>query len=265
MTKFIQGDEVRLKPGHRFEPLTNEGGTLKVIRVETIEPRNGLPEFSAVLCRGAFGDFFLDPEEIEQANPKPVFIGIGGKLAAGKDTVADYLVANHGFVKIGMSDPLHKAMLTLNPLVDWTEDFDQITYAGATRDFGYTDAKANFPEYRRLLQAFGTEVGRQLFGEDVWVDLARKRALELLSQGKSVILTGIRFQNELQMVQGQLGDTWWVTRRDPQTLEPLATFDKSAIHASENGVSEADFDRSLVNIALPDLYSTVDFMLETMP
>src|SRR5690349_22289773 len=112
-------------------------------------------------------------------------VGIGGRLAAGKDTVADYLVGK-GWLKFGMSDPLHEAMLRLNPIVssepyisyedhygykEWSTS--EVTYQSATDDLGYTEAKAAYPEYRRLLQAFGTEVVRELIGDNVWVDIMK--------------------------------------------------------------------------------------------
>ena len=44
-------------------------------------------------------------------------IGLGGKLRAGKDAVGDYLEEKHDFVKLGMSDALNEALLTLNPWI----------------------------------------------------------------------------------------------------------------------------------------------------
>ena len=51
---------------------------------------------------------------------------------------------------------------------------ERVTYREAIEERGYTEAKAEFPEVRRLLQVFGTEVGRDLFGENVWVDIMKR-------------------------------------------------------------------------------------------
>lgn len=152
-------------------------------------------------------------------------IGLGGALRAGKDTVADYLVEHHGFTKVGMSDPLLKAMMKLDPIIDarYGDRFSDVI-----NDHGYTQAKSFYPEVRRLLQVFGTEVSRDLFGEDVWVD-AMKRTV--LASGDKVVVSGIRFPNEVKAIESLGGQTWWVSRPG---------FEGDG-HASETSVSEADF------------------------
>ena len=189
-------------------------------------------------------------------------IGIGGKLAAGKDTVADYLVSQ-GWVKFGMSDPLHESMLQLNPIVAsdvqivYEDHFGykehaaiQTDYRDATEHYGYTAAKEEFPEYRRLLQAFGTEVGRSLFGESVWVDIMKRRVSAAAEGGHDVVVTGIRFPNEVDAIKELRGELWWVTRNGHSTTDG---------HASETSVSADDFDIVILNNGdFDDLYDEVD-------
>lgn len=186
---------------------------------------------------------------------QPLLIGIGGKLASGKDTAADHLVSKHGFVKIGMSDPLHEAMATLNPIISTTGDGGETrTYNEATKKFGYNGAKAEYPEYRRLLQVFGTELARNLFGEDVWVEQARSTIEHLMGLGLDVVVTGIRYPNEAEMIRSLGGRAWWIVR---PTDEP------ESHHASENSVDSGDFDIALLNFAtLKDFGETVDRSLE---
>lgn len=178
-------------------------------------------------------------------------IGIGGLLASGKDTVADYLVDEYAWHKMGMSDPLHNAMLTLNAIVAiHPHSGSIIRYGDLTDDVGYVEAK-NLPEYRRLLQVFGTEVVRELFGNTVWVDNARKRIKAVLDAGGDVILTGLRYPNEVELIRELGGTTWWVDR--PGFLISGST------HTSENSVSEEDFDVTIENVGtLADLYAVVD-------
>lgn len=193
--------------------------------------------------------------------------GMGGLLRSGKDTISDRLVEKHGYVKLGMSDPLHQAMMTLDPIVgkkvinlsdasmkkDLLEVVEEVSYVDATEELGYTKAKEIYPEYRRLLQAFGTDVMRNMFGENVWVDLAAQRIEELREEGKeNIVITGIRYPNELRMLVNLGGQSIWVDR----------TSSVASTHSSETSVHPSQFDSVLDNTGtLEDLYKIVDTQL----
>lgn len=186
-------------------------------------------------------------------------VGIGGKLASGKDAVADYLVENYGWVKLGMSDALAGALYTLNPLVStrvrflgiplWTK---HVRYQEVADRVGYVEAKT-LPEVRRLLQVLGTEVGRNMIDEDVWTDMMVKRVRSLISpEVPGIIVTGVRFENEIEAISDELsGNLWWVVR-------PSLEDGVNASHSSENSVSASDFDVEIWNTGtLGDLYEKV--------
>lgn len=188
-------------------------------------------------------------------------IGIGGLLSSGKDTVADYLVKEHGWAKMGMSDPLWEALKTLNPYIpvqggllpmplsDLLEVIDNIDQSD---DDPYVKAKKN-KEVRRLLQVLGTEIGRDMIGQNTWTDIAKRKALSYHAMGQNVIITGIRFPNEIEMVSEIGGELWWVDR------PTLINEDASANHASENSINSQLFSRVINNNgSLEDLYREVD-------
>ncbi len=183
-------------------------------------------------------------------------IGLGGRLTSGKDTVSDHLVESGGWVKIGMSDALHKVLLTIDPFVEMPIQTNSgmgtrvVHYHTLFESVGYTDSKKN-TEVRRLLQVIGTEVGRKMFGEDVWVDIAAHNAQALMDQGYNVALTGIRFPNEVEAVHKLGGELWWVERPGLELGAP-------GEHESEALTSDA-FDRILSNDGtLEDLYGKID-------
>lgn len=181
-------------------------------------------------------------------------IGLGGKLRSGKDAVADHLVANHGFKKMGMSDALHEAMLALDPWVEWHREDEPDRYSDIIRRKGYVEAKT-YPEVRRLLQVLGTEVGRNMIGENVWVDIMGGKIRRHLEAGTSVVVTGIRFENEAALIRQFGGLAAWVERPNPDAT-PAST------HASENGVRSSDFDAQIVNDGtLEHLYGLADALL----
>lgn len=175
--------------------------------------------------------------------------GIGGRLTAGKDVFADRLVDTQGFIKLNMSTPLLAAMLKLDPWINLDMDVgeaDEIWYQGEHIKFsqllnlvGYVDSK-NHKDVRDFLQKLGTEVGRHMFGDNVWVDMAKNRIRKLLDDGKNVVITGIRFQNELDMIFDLGGVSIWVER-------PSLDESSQEAHKSENSLGADDFERIIYN------------------
>jgi hypothetical protein len=193
------------------------------------------------------------PQEDSVAPPvkRGILIGLGGRLRHGKDEVADALVGQYEFQKYGMSDPLNEALLTLNPIVVATTKLDQggesdrvvsekVYYRDLHARVGYVEAKKN-PEVRRLLQMLGTDVGRKMIDPDIWVKIARERIEKSLSEGKNVVITAIRFPNEVSMVEKLGGALVWV-HRPGKEFEPS----KDA-HASETSVNIQNFPITLHN------------------
>ena len=117
-------------------------------------------------------------------------VGICGYATAGKDVVADTLVDEFGFVKVNMSEALHRYMMTLNPIIGTDSVHGQARYRDIVHEFGYVGAKRH-EEVRRLLQVFGTEVGRSI-DPNLWV----KERDKIAGQYENVVTTGIRFANE---------------------------------------------------------------------
>lgn len=181
-------------------------------------------------------------------------IGLGGPYQSGKDTVADYLVAQHGFVKLGMSDVLNDFVAAIDPILYFSDGYGggrYVRYAEYVKYVGYVAAKEN-SEVRRLLQTTGTEAGRKILGEDVWVNGARRR-IEQARLTSSVVMTGIRFPNEVDMIRELLGSSWWVSR-------PGFAGDS---HASERSVTSDDFDYLLSNdTTIAKLHEHTDYLLD---
>lgn len=196
-------------------------------------------------------------KEIIYQSERPVLIGLGGRLASGKDEIADELVRNHGYVKVGMSDVLHQAMLALDPIVSPSSSTSGLVqvrrYSEWVDAVGYVEAKKN-PEVRRLLQNLGTEVGRKMLGSNIWVTTMKARLQGLRAEGKDVVITGIRYPNEVTMVERLRGKLVWVDRPG---------YEAAGGHASENSVSGSDFHQTIVNDgSLEDLYEKAGDLLK---
>lgn len=126
-------------------------------------------------------------------------VGLTGFAGSGKDAFAKYLIATGDFVRIGFADAVKEMALVLDPLL----------YVGdmSTHPFGYSylsnivmangwDKAKQIKTVREYLQILGTEAGRNILGENVWVNAAGEKAQLILDQGYNVVITDVRFKNE---------------------------------------------------------------------
>lgn len=142
-------------------------------------------------------------------------IGLTGYARTGKDTVGRYLVENHGYTRVAFADAVRDAVYALNPIVQMPLEEDP-THWARVQDLvnwkGWDKVKTEYPEIRALLQRMGTEVGRELFGPDFWIDIAFDKVLNILNNGGKVVITDVRFENEAGIVHAWTGETWRIDR-----------------------------------------------------
>lgn len=140
-----------------------------------------------------------------------MIIGITGQKGAGKDTIADYLVSEYGFIKVGFADALKGAVAQLFILTDeQVERFkenDAITIWANSKDFPLVSLTTPLT-MRIILQRMGTEVGRELFGENFWVHLLAAK----IDKVQNYVIKDVRFENEADMVENFAGHMWRVLR-----------------------------------------------------
>ncbi len=190
-------------------------------------------------------------------------IGLSGKKRAGKDTVAAHLVANYGYTRYAFADIMRTAALALDPIIPQHDGMPETVRlsnffddATAPTVDEWEIAKAN-PEVRRLLQRLGTEVGRDLFGQDFWVDRTFD-AIDFnrdLGPDARVVITDVRFDNEVAAVHEKGGRV--VRVRRPMIVPAILE------HPSETALDDfAYFDHVLDNDRdIAALHDRVDDMM----
>lgn len=141
-----------------------------------------------------------------------MLIAFSGLKGSGKDTAAKVLINEYGFTKIAFADALRESLLTLNPWIADVPFYGTAPLAELIEAVGWDWAKNNVPEVRRLMQVFGTEVGRQILGENVWVDLLAKKYRDIAASSSRYVITDCRFPNEVNFVKDTYGDVVWVDR-----------------------------------------------------
>lgn len=117
------------------------------------------------------------------------------------------LVDRFGFTRRGFADAVRRVLYELNPYVaidGWDERF---RVQSVVDEHGWEYAKAN-TEIRQLLQRLGTEAGRGVLGEDIWV----RTAMTNLKYEESYVFTDVRFPNEADAIIHQGGRLWKMER-----------------------------------------------------
>lgn len=178
---------------------------------------------------------------------KVKLIGINGYARTGKDTVADILVKEYGFVRVAFADKLREAAYALNPYVVDETGYEHVTLQWVIDMYGWDGYKETIfgKDIRRILQRMGTEVGRNILGEDIWVDAVLN---DLDDEGKYVF-TDCRFFNEAYAVTNLWGQVW---RVDRPGVGPVND------HISEVGIDDWNFDVRINNAgSLEDLAEKV--------
>lgn len=181
-------------------------------------------------------------------------IGLSGYARSGKDEAAKVLVEEYGFTRVAFADKLRETLYALNPLVAVeVEDYEvnvgieeEIIRGGHSEEevylvdviaqFGWDGYKESYygTEIRRLLQRMGTEVGRDILGENIWVD----STFHNLSYDSKIVITDCRFVNEAKAVLNRGGKMWRVER---EGVGPVND------HPSEIGLDNWNFDVKLHN------------------
>jgi hypothetical protein len=189
-----------------------------------------------------------------------MIIGLTGKRLSGKDTVANYLVEKHGFQHVYFSKKMKQAVAALFDITEEeVDDFKSdrggtIPYCTVRLDIG-GDFTKEFG-WVEFLQRFGTDMGRKVLGEDLWVDLAfGPGSLKFFEE--NYVVKDVRFENEGQRIL-DLGGKIIELRRD-------VIDEENDGHESEFGLPDWMAEYVIANTStIESLYKDVDAVLENI-
>jgi hypothetical protein len=134
-------------------------------------------------------------------------IGLCGYAGAGKDAAA-WGLTQRGWTKVAFADPVRQSLLNLNPTVINPVNGMPLRLSEALSEYGWDKIKL-WPQVRTLLQRIGTEAGRNIHGQDCWVNIARRKIDGLSGD---VVVTDVRFLNEVAMIRELGGQIIRITR-----------------------------------------------------
>lgn len=126
-----------------------------------------------------------------------MLIGIVGFIGSGKGTVGDILESK-GFIKDSFAKPLKDAA---SVMFGWPRNLlegdTEVSRKWREEPDAYWSEQFQKQFTPRLaLQLMGTEAGRNVFHKDIWVISLLNRA-----RGKDVVVTDVRFRNEIDYIQ----------------------------------------------------------------
>lgn len=176
--------------------------------------------------------------------PRVEVIGLSGWARVGKDTVAARLVEKHGYKRMSFADPMREALYRLNPEID--VDSYSMNLATAVDLMGWETLKSVSSSIRGLMQRMGTEVGREMFGENFWVDTA----LDSVEDGSKIVFADVRFPNEADAIKALGGEVWRISR---EGVGPAND------HISETALDSYFFSLYIVNDGtIENTYACID-------
>lgn len=152
------------------------------------------------------------------------YIGICGKMGTGKDYIASNIIMPYidtillkKCIIWSLAD-----QLKVNVMVENNVKYDEL-YIAKTR------------ESRKLLQEKGTEMGRNIYGKDIWVRYLDAWSKVLQHKGyEFVIIPDVRFIEEIEYIKQKHGLIFKIDapNRNKQRIEKEDTFE-TQFHASE--------------------------------
>lgn len=173
----------------------------------------------------------------------PFILGVTGFKRSGKSEIRKYLVRTYGFTVIPMAKPL-KDMLQVG--LGLTDE----EVSGSLKEVPCEALGDQTP--RHAMQTLGTEWGRMMIHDKLWVSRWKVNALEATSD---VVADDVRFQNESDAIRDLGGKILRVTRPGS----------KATAHPSEQALEDLTVDCSIWNAGtLADLHRSVDRALRVL-
>lgn len=178
-----------------------------------------------------------------------MIIGLSGYAQSGKDTVAEHLIKYYGYKRVAFADPIRQALYKLDPKIR-IDEMVGASLSNAVDHMGWEEVKRLSGDARELLQRMGTEVGREMFGQDFWVD----QAFRGVSKFNDVVLTDVRFPNEYRAIKSRDGIIIRIVKPGTSAVN---------LHASETALDNHSFDATIVNDgSKEELYKKVDEVIK---
>jgi hypothetical protein len=184
-----------------------------------------------------------------------VLLGITGRKYNGKDTAAEYLVKKYGYMQLTMAEPL-KEMCKI------AFGFNQRQLHGDLKET--IDSNWGISP-RNALQFLGTDIFRNQIhklipniDDKFWIKCMVTRINKLKEENPNIriVISDIRFPNEISMISGLEGTLMRVVR---------PSINNDDCHESEKLISSLNVSYEIFNEStLDDLYTKIDVVMSLL-
>jgi hypothetical protein len=159
-----------------------------------------------------------------------MIIGLVGFAGSGKNTVADILRQDFYYQPLAFADAVKDAV---SVIFDWDRDLLEGDTT-ESRTFRETEdqwwsAKLGYKVTPRfMLQLMGTEAGRDVFGQNLWIaslEKSLKRYIDHydeMGMESDFVITDVRFPNEIESIRNMGGKIVQVSRGENPSWYNLA-------------------------------------------
>jgi hypothetical protein len=175
-----------------------------------------------------------------------MIIGLCGAQGSGKDTVANILITEYGFVKLTFASTLKDVVAIL---FSWPRDLleglteESRLWRETVDDFWSEKLSISGFTPRKALQMIGTDLFRLHFNNDIWISIVENKISVMLKNNPNIniVISDCRFANEFSLIK-KFSDSHIITilREKNYSINKLA-------HSSETEWVNYNFDAILQN------------------
>lgn len=181
-----------------------------------------------------------------------MIIGLYGAQGSGKDTIANIMVAKHGYVQMSFASALKDVVSILfswpREMLEGSTPESRLWREAPDPDWSHKTGIAGFSP-RKALQYVGTDLIRNQVYANIWTGIVENRISMILGANPAakIVITDCRFLNEIEMLKkfGKGGanrvDAFIIKVERPST----EIVEKN--HVSETQYLEHKIDMTLLN------------------
>ncbi len=146
-----------------------------------------------------------------------MIVGFGHRARVGKDTAGNWLI-DQGWERLAFADLVRQVLYTMDPVVDPVSTEYYFCLKNMVDTMGWEMTKKN-TEVRTLLQKLGHGL-REILDPGVWCRPVVKKAELLDEGGTDVVITDVRYMNEIEAIWRAGGRVYRIDRAVARIKHP---------------------------------------------